>query len=98
RKVVFAQTYQAARKLYATTSASQARIALLGNSRIWLAARETFLQPELARLAPGPDTSVYNLGIFAAGRGDMEVVSRYLGRVHPSLVVLAVGPSGLLPA
>jgi len=96
RKVVFAQTYQAARKLYATRSASPARIALLGNSRIWLAARETFLQPELARLAPGPETSVYNLGIFGAGLGDMEVVSRHLGRVRPSLVVLAIGSSDLL--
>ena len=95
-RVVFAQTYQAARKLYAPDAAVRTPVALLGNSRIFLSARESFVQPELARLPAARDASVVNLGIFGAGLGDQETLVRHLGRLHPELVVLTMGTSDLL--
>jgi len=96
RRVVFAQTYQAARKLYAPDPVVRTPVALLGNSRIFLSARESFVQPELARLPAARDARVVNLGIFGAGLGDQETLVRHLGRLHPELVVLTMGTSDLL--
>src|SRR5207249_2348150 len=96
RRVVFAQTYQAARKIYAPDPVVRTPVALLGNSRIFLSARESFVQPELARLPAARDASVVNLGIFGAGLGDQETLVRHLGRLHPELVVLTMGTSDLL--
>ena len=94
--MVFAQTYQAARKIYAPDPVVRTPVALLGNSRIFLSARESFVQPELARLPAARDASVVNLGIFGAGLGDQETLVRHLGRLHPELVVLTMGTSDLL--
>ena len=92
-QIVFAQTYQAARKLYTTGRGPERRIAVLGNSRILLGAREPLLQPELDHLAPG--LRAVNLGIFGAGIGDQEAVLRHLPRLAPSLVILTLGASDL---
>src|SRR2546428_12435251 len=85
-QIVFAQTYQAGRKLYTTGRGPERRIAVLGNSRILLGAREPLLQPELDHLAPGLRAA--NLGIFGAGIGDQEAVLRHLPRPAPSPVIL----------
>ena len=95
--VVFGQTYQAARKIYARPhSATATRIVLLGDSRVRLPVRETSLSAALRRARPESDFDVYNLGIFGAAIGDMEVVSRHLGKIDPTLVVLAVDELSLI--
>lgn len=92
-RVAFAQTYQAVRNIYAPQAARP--IALVGNSRIWLGAPAPLVDAALTRRRPGSPT-VVNLGIFGAGLGDMEALSRHLVTAEPSLTVLAVGTSDLL--
>lgn len=92
-RVAFAQTYQAARAIYAPRA--PAPVVLLGNSRIWLGAPAPVVNAALAKRRPGGPT-VVNLGIFGAGLGDLEALSRHVGYVHPSLAVLTLGTSDLL--
>lgn len=96
QRLVFAQTYAAARTIYHPAPAVGRRVALLGNSRIWLTGRASYLEPELARLAPDRALTVDGLAIFGAGIGDMEVLSRHLGRLGPALTVVTIGTSDLL--
>jgi hypothetical protein len=96
-QIVFAHTYQAARRIYAPENAPPIRVAFLGNSRIWLPAREAYLRRELDRVAPALDIRLDNLAIFGALVGDVEVLSRHLERLDPTLVVLAIGASDLVP-
>ena len=93
-RIAFAQTYQATRGIYAPAPASR-RVVLLGNSRIHLGARPHALEAELAGLG-GANLQVENLGIFGAGLGDQEMLSRHLGRLEHRLVVLTLGVSDLL--
>jgi len=92
-RVAFAQTYQAARAIYAPRAATP--IVLLGNSRIWLGAPAPLVNAALATRRPDEPAAV-NLGIFGAGLGDLEALSRHVGRVDPSLAVLTLGTSDLL--
>ncbi len=95
-RIAFAQTYQAAREIYAHPARSGGPVVLLGNSRIWLAARPGWVEPELTHLAPGLDVEIRNLGIFGAKIGDVEVLSRHLARLAPRLVVVTLGPADLV--
>jgi hypothetical protein len=92
-RVAFAQTYQAARAIYDPVAPQP--IALLGNSRIWLGAPAPLVNAALATRRPGSPAAV-NLGIFGAGLGDLEALSRHLVRVRPSLTVVTLGTSDLL--
>jgi hypothetical protein len=69
---------------------------LLGNSLIWFAAQEAFVERALRQLAPERDVRVDNLSFFGAHIGDIEIVSRELDRLDPTLVVLALGGSELV--
>ena len=95
-EIVFSQTYQAARAIYAPPPVNGPRVALLGNSRVWLTGRPSYLTHELATLAPDRNITVQNLGIFGAGIGDLEVLSRHLPRLDLAAVVVAIGTSDLL--
>jgi len=95
-RLVFPQTYQVARKLYAPEGDADVRVALLGNSRVVLAVREPRLERALARVDPGLDVSVSNLGVFGAFMGETEMLARHLDPLDPSLVVLAVGAPDLI--
>jgi len=95
-RIVFAQTYQAARRIYAPATAPPIRVALLGNSRIWLPAQEAYLRRELDRVAPDLDVRLDNLAIFGARVGDVEVLSRHLAHLDPTLVILALGGTDLV--
>ena len=68
-RLVFPQTYQVARKIYAPERDADVRVALLGNSRVVLAIRERRLERALARIGPERDTLVSNLGIFGSFMG-----------------------------
>src|SRR5262245_15273665 len=94
-QLAFAQTYQAARAIYAPPADAGGAVVLLGNSRIWLAARPPVVERELARLEPAPPP-VENLGIFGANVGDLEMLSRHLVRRRAALVVIAVDGTDLL--
>jgi len=91
------QTYDVARKLYSPRRPAAARIAVLGNSRIWFPAREAYVERALHTIAPDLDARVDNLAIFGARIGDLEIVSRHLDRLQPSLVILALGGADLVP-
>jgi hypothetical protein len=91
--LAFWQTYDVARKIERPRPAPGARVVLLGNSLLWFPAREQLIEEELARLAPGRDIRIDNLAVFGMRIGDLEVVSRYLPPLHPTLVILALsGP------
>jgi hypothetical protein len=94
-QLAFAQTYQATRAAYAPPDDAADAVMLLGNSRIWLAARPAFLRRELERLVQAAPP-IENLGIFGANVGDLEMLSRHLVRRRAGLVVVAVGGSDLL--
>jgi hypothetical protein len=95
-RTVFPQTYQVARKIYAPERDAELRVALLGNSRIVLSAREKGLERALAQRDPDLDVKVSNLGIFGSFIGDTAVLTRHLGALDPSLVVLTLGGVDLL--
>ena len=95
-RLVFPQTYQVARKLYAPGREAEVRVALLGNSRVVLAVREPRLERALARVDPALDVSVSNLGVFGAFMGETEMLARHLDPLDPSLVVLAIGAPDLI--
>jgi hypothetical protein len=93
-RVAFAQSYQAARTLYAPEPAAR-RVVVLGNSRAYLGARPALVEAELQRLGVDPGVRVDSLAIFGAGLGDEEVVARHVPRLRPALVVLTLGASDL---
>jgi hypothetical protein len=96
RRTTFAQTYHAARETYAPGPTPGRDVLILGNSRVWLAARPSFSAPALAaRVAPEP-IDLRNLAIFGAGIGDLEMLSRHLVRRPARLVVVTVGASDLV--
>jgi hypothetical protein len=95
-RTVFPQTYQAARKIYAPERRAEVRVALLGNSRIVLSAKEKGLERALVELEPELDVQVSNLGIFGSFIGDTAMLARHLGALDPSLVVLTLGGADLL--
>ena len=95
-RLVFPQTYQVARKIYAPEGEPAVRVALLGNSRVQLALKEHRLERALAALRPEREARVSNLGIFGAFMAETEMVARHLDALDPSLVVLAVGAPDLV--
>lgn len=94
-RVVFPQTYQVARKIYAPERDADVRVALLGNSRVVLAVREHRLEGALAGLRPEMDVAVSNLGIFGSFMGETAMLARHLDRLDPTVVVLAIGAPDL---
>lgn len=91
--LAFWQTYDVVRKIERPRPAAGARVVLLGNSLIWFPANDRLVEEALARLAPGRDIRVDNLAVFGMRIGDLEIVSRYLPRLRPTLVILALqGP------
>lgn len=97
RKATLAQTYVAARAAYAPPPRAAESVVLIGNSRIWLAARPGLFAAALARRL-GSDPPVENLGIFGAGAGDLEMLARHLVRRPARVVVVAVGTDDLVEA
>jgi hypothetical protein len=95
-RLVFPQTYQVARKIYAPEGDPDLRVALLGNSRVILALREQRLERSLAAVRPGLDVAVSNLGIFGSFMGETEMLARHLDALDPSLVILALGVVDLI--
>ncbi len=95
-RLVFPQTYQVARKIYAPERESEVRIALLGNSRVVLALKEHHIERAIAKIRPDLDVDVSNLGIFGSFMRDTEMLARHLGTLDPSLVVVAVGAPDLI--
>jgi hypothetical protein len=96
--LAFWQTYDVARKVYHGRPPAAVRVALLGNSKLWFPAQEPFVERELARIAPGLDARVDNLAFFGARIGDMEIVSRLVGRLDPTLVVVGLGGTEIVPS
>jgi hypothetical protein len=96
-RTAFWQVYDVMRKLYRPRREAAVRVALLGDSRPWFAAREASVEREVARLAPGLDLRLDNLCFFGSRVGDQEIVSRLLHRLDPTLVVLAIGGYQLVP-
>jgi hypothetical protein len=95
-QVMLGHTYRASRMLYSVQGQGALRVALLGNSRIWIPAQAPCLERALERAAPHVRVVVDNLGIFGARLGDLEVLARHLPRLRPSLVILAISGSDLL--
>ena len=73
-RTVFPQTYQAARKIYAPERQAEVRVALLGNSRIVLSAKEKGVERALAERDPTLDVEVSNLGVFGSFIGDTAML------------------------
>ncbi|HJQ85541.1 MAG TPA: hypothetical protein VKA21_15745 [Candidatus Binatia bacterium] len=93
-----AQTYKAARKLFHDPGRPAAeRVAVLGDSRVWFPAHAPYVERALARLRPDLDVRVDDLGIFGVLAGDLEVLSRHLDRLDPTVVVLGLGPANVMP-
>ena len=96
-RLAFWQTYDVARTLYRPQPPAALRVAILGNSLVWFPAQPAVVARELRRAEPGLDVRVDNLSFFGAKIGDLEIVSRQLPRLDPSVVVLALGGSELVP-
>jgi hypothetical protein len=91
-RTVFPQTYQVLRKIYAPRGDPDARVVLLGNSRLALSTEgDAGIGRAVARQAPTTEIDVANLAIFGAYIGDMAILSRHLGALEPDLVVLTLG-------
>lgn len=97
RRATLAQTYVAARAAYAPPPRARASVLLVGNSRIWLAARPGVFRTALARRLPEAPP-VENLGIFGAGAGDIEMLARHLVRRPARVVVVALGTDDVVEA
>ncbi|MBW2274051.1 MAG: hypothetical protein JRG96_12320 [Deltaproteobacteria bacterium] len=95
-RTVFPQTYQVLRKIYSPERDAETRVALLGNSRLALSAKERGVERALTQAAPERDVAVSNLAIFGSYIGDTAVLARHLGAMEPDLVVLSVGAVDLL--
>lgn len=96
KRVYIWQTYDVARTLYGPRPPADVRVALLGNSRVWMSGREPIVKRELERIDPDRSYRVDNLSIFGARVGDMEILSRHMRRIHPSVVVVTIGASDLV--
>jgi hypothetical protein len=96
-RLAFWQTYDVARTLYRPRPPAALRVTILGNSLVWFPAQPAFVARELRRADPGLDVRVDNLSFFGAKIGDIEIVSRQLHRLDPSVVVLALGGTELVP-
>lgn len=96
-RLAFWQTYDVARTLYRPQPPAALRVAILGNSLVWFPAQPAYVARELRRADPGLDVRVDNLSFFGAKIGDIEIVSRQLRRLDPSVVVLALGGTELVP-
>jgi len=92
----FWQVYDVARTLHRPQPDAAERVALIGNSLMWFAAQDAYVERALRQLAPDADVQVDNLSFFGAKIGDIEIVSRELARLQPSVVVLALGGSELV--
>ncbi len=95
-RLVFPQTYQVARKIYAPAGDPDLRVALLGNSRVVLAVRERRLDRAFAAVRPDLEIATSNLGIFGSFLGETEMLARHLGALDPDVVVLALGAPDLI--
>ena len=91
------QTYEVARKLLRPRRPAAVRVEILGNSRIEIPAGDATVERALQQRQPGLDVRVDNLAIFGAHIGDLEIISRYLERLQPSLVVLGITGADLVP-
>jgi hypothetical protein len=87
-----------ARTVYRPRPPAAVRVALLGNSKMWFPARAPYVERELRRIAPDVDARIDNLSFFGARIGDMEIVSRLVGRLDPTLVVIGLGGSEIVPS
>ena len=58
------QTYDVARTLYGPRPSADVRVAVLGNSRVWMAGREPLVKRGIEALDPGHSSRVDNLAIF----------------------------------
>jgi hypothetical protein len=90
------QTYRTFRTLAGGRRDGTPSVVLLGDSRIWFAARGPALEQELKRLLPERSVRVENLGAFGVRIGDIEAISRYLDRLSPAVVVVALGGEELV--
>jgi hypothetical protein len=90
------QVYDVARTLYRPRPPAAQRVAILGNSLVWFPAQAAYVARELRRAEPGVDLRVDNLSFFGAKIGDIEIVSRQLHRLDPTVVVLALGGTELV--
>jgi len=90
------QVYDVARALYRPRPPAEQRVAILGNSLVWFPARPAYVARELQRAEPGVEVRVDNLSFFGAKIGDIEIVSRQLHRLDPTVVVLALGGTELV--
>ena len=95
QRSTFAQTYHAARAVYAPGPAPAQDVLVLGNSRVWLAARPSFTEPELNAQLDAEPVRLRNLAIFGAGVGDLEMLARHLVRRPARLVLVTIGTSDL---
>lgn len=95
-RLVFPQTYQVARKLYAPQGDPDLRVALLGNSRVVLALREPRLDRAFETLRPDLEVATSNLGIFGSFLGETEMLARHLDALDPDVVVMALGAPDLI--
>ena len=96
-RIVFGQTYRAARQLYAPQPSTKTRVALIGDSRLMMAARNETLEREITTRRPDVDVKVHNLAIFGAAIGDLKAVSRHVAGEEIDLVVIAVDELSLYP-
>ncbi len=94
-RIVFGQTYRAARKLYAPQPAGKVRIALLGDSRMQMAVRDESLERAIGERRPGVEAKVHNLAIFGAGIGDLEMLARHLDSNDIDLAVIGIDHANL---
>lgn len=86
----FWQVYDVARTLHQPRRPAAQRVVILGNSLVWFAGQAPFVERALHERRPGADVRVDTLAFFGASVGDMEVVSREIARLHPTLVVLTL--------
>ncbi len=92
------QVYDVARTLYRPRRPADQRVAVLGNSLVWFPGQAAYIERALRRAEPGVDVRVDNVSFFGAKIGDIEIVSRQIHRLDPSVVVVALGGTELLPS
>jgi hypothetical protein len=91
-RTVFPQTYQVLRKIYAPEGDPDARVVLLGNSRLALSLEgDDGVERAIERTGSAAEIEVSNLAIFGSYIGDMAMLSRHLDVLDPDLIVLTVG-------
>ena len=88
------QVYDVARTLYRPRRPADQRVAVLGNSLVWFPGQAAYIERALRRAEPGVDVRVDNVSFFGAKIGDIEIVSRQIHRLDPSVVVVALGGTG----